>query len=124
MKNLMILNRKGVTRIVFVFKTFVVKVPNFLVHHQHFLNGCYANWSERQLYKQFKTINDCEIKNLIIPSYFCSWFGLFQIQARAEELQRDLTKLEVEKFKDVCSNDIKKENFGIYKNTLVCLDYP
>lgn len=120
----MILNRKGVTRIVFVFKHFVIKIPNFTVCHQHFLNGCYANWSERRLYKTFKICSDCETKDLIVPSYYCSLFGLLQIQARALELERDLTDLELDLFKDICSNDFKKENFGIYKNTLVCLDYP
>ena len=112
---------KGVTRIVLVFDKFVVKIPNFLTQHNHFLLGCYANWSERKYCRMFK--NMPKYYDLVSPSYFCSWFGLIQIQARCEELDRDLTKQEIKKFKSVCNYDIKKENFGYYNNKLVCLDY-
>lgn len=112
--------RKGVTRVVFVFKKFVIKIPNFNYCHSHFLQGCYANWSERQYCKIFKNHKDY---NLVAPSYFCSWFGLIQIQAKCKPLLRDLSNKEIDKFKFVCKGDIKKENFGWYKGKLVCLDY-
>ncbi len=117
----MIINRKGVTRIVFVFSKFVIKIPNFIYQHNHFLQGCYANWSERQYCKSFRNLP--EFYDLVIPSHFCSWFGLIQIQARAIELDRHLTDEEWDKFKEVASNDMKKENFGYYKGRVVCLDY-
>lgn len=112
---------KGVTRIVFVFDKFVIKIPNFLYQHNHFLNGCYANWSERRYCKIFKNLP--EHYDLVCPSYFCSYFGLIQVQARCQELDRDLTVHECTKFESVASHDMKKENFGWYKNRLVCLDY-
>ncbi len=119
----MIVKLNGVTRIVFVFKTIVIKIPNFLYQHNHFLQGCYANWSERHYCKMMYRVENNKFYNLVAPSYFCSWFGLLQIQARCQELDRDLTDEEIEIFKDVCGGDIKKQNFGYYKGKLVCLDY-
>ena len=69
-----------------------------------------------------KNIDDNKFYNLVAPSIFCSWFGLIQIQKRCTELDRNLTDEEKRHFMSVCQ-DIKKENFGHYKNRLVCLDY-
>lgn len=119
------INRKGVTRIVFIFKTFVIKIPNFTHCHLHFLQGCYANWSERNYYKtHIKTDYENNLVDYVAPSYFCLWFGLIQIQAKCEKLTRDLSEEEKEFYKPLCWGDNKKENFGYYKNKLVCLDYP
>ncbi len=114
----MLLSLKGCSRIVFFIGKYVIKIPNFLVCHLHFLQGCYGNWSERQYYKSIKNIEN----SLVAPSLFCFYFGLFQIQLRCIELDRDLTSQEVDKFKDICF-DIKKENFGYLNNKLVCFDY-
>ena len=121
----MILDKKGVTRIVILTKNYAIKIPNFLYQHNHFLQGCYANWSERMLYKMWKDYTDePNLRELIAPSYFCSWFGLIQIQKRVALLNRDLTKGEKKKFKIVASTDLKKENFGILDGRIVCVDYP
>lgn len=119
----MIINRKGVTRIVFIFDRFVIKIPNFLVQHNHFLHGCLANWNERYFYKRWNK-TQFKLLNKAVPSIFCSWFGLFQIQKRCEVLNRDLTLEEIEEYKYLHNGDIKKENFGYYEGELVCLDYP
>jgi len=116
------LNNKGVTRIVFLFKNIVIKIPNFLYCHQHFLQGCYANWSERTFYKNMKLIAH-PLYHKVAPSYYCSWFGLIQIQARCKPMLQDLTEEQKKEFEPVCGLDNKKENFGWYKDTLVCLDY-
>lgn len=91
----------------------------------HFLQGCYANWSERNYYKiNIKAIYENNMSHYVAPSYFCSWFGIIQIQARAKELKRDLTEGEKKFYKPLCWGDNKKENFGWYDNKLVCIDYP
>ncbi len=113
---------KGSSRIVFKFKHYVIKIPNFLVCHLHFLYGCYGNWSEREYYKRCKKISDKLHIELLSPSYFCSWFGLIQIQARCKERLEYLTEEEKDIFKDI-TTDIKCQNFGYYKGKLVCLDY-
>lgn len=117
------INLKGVTRIVFVFKNFVIKVPNFTICHEHFLIGCQANWTERNISKTFSKCKDCNLTWTIAPTYFCLWFGLFQIQARCLELDRHLTKKEVKYFKSLGFTDLKKENIGWYKDRLVIFDY-
>ncbi len=115
------INNNGITRTVFIFNRFVIKIPKLNYKHIHFLQGCYANWSERNYCKMFKKFPRFYEK--VAPSYFCSWFGLIQIQAKCEPLKRNLTYKEKKKFKSLCGNDNKKENFGWYKNRIVCLDY-
>ena len=117
-----LVNQKGVTRIVFLIGNYAIKIPNFTVCHLHFLHGCYANWSERHYCKIMKNIENDKFYNLVAPSIFCSFFGLIQVQKRCIELDRHLTDDEILKFKDIC-NDIKKENFGYFNGILVCLDY-
>lgn len=115
---------KGVTRIVFIFNNIVVKIPNFLYQHSHFLQGCYANWSEREYYKRHsKADYENNMVEYVVPSYFCSWFGLLQIQARCEPKLENLTEEEEKFYEPLCGTDCKKENFGWYKGRLVCLDY-
>lgn len=117
------IDRKGVTRIVFIFRHFVIKIPNFNHCHQHFLQGCYANWSERVYCKRMKGVEGNKFYNKVAPSFWCSWFGLIQIQAKCTPVLRHLTDEEIEHFKDLHGGDYKKENFGWYKGRLVCLDY-
>jgi hypothetical protein len=112
---------QGCSRIVFFFGDYAIKIPNFTVCHSHWLQGCHGNWSERILYKS-STRYGIELKHLLAPSYFCSWFGLFQIQAKCQPKLEHLTEEEKTMFKGITS-DIKKENFGYFKNNLVCFDY-
>ena len=114
----------GITRNVILIGKYAFKFPT-LHSHIHFLNGCYANYSERRFYKNFKGVyvSDEDLTSKVAPSLFCSYFGLLQIQRRLTPLTRDLTPTEVELFKGVCT-DIKKENFGYLNGKLLCLDYP
>lgn len=114
----------GVTRIVFLLGRYVVKIPNFLVQHDHFLAGCKANWTERKLWKMFRECEGMPHRNLFVPSTFCSWFGLIQIQHRAVVRSNDdpLTDEELRTFKNI-TTDTKASNFGYYKGRLVCIDY-
>lgn len=116
------LNKQGITRIVILYKNIAIKIPNFLYNHQHFLQGCYVNWCERTFYKNMKSISH-QFHYKVAPSYFCSWFGLIQIQARCEPMTEELTDKQKEEFEPICGLDNKKENFGWYKGKLVCLDY-
>lgn len=118
------INTKGITRIVFVFKTIVVKIPKFTYSMQHFLQGCCANWSERKYCKDFKNADyDENMYDWVAPSYWCSWFGLIQLMVKCEPNLHDLTFDEVEFYKPLSVPDTKRQNFGFYKGRLVCLDY-
>lgn len=116
--------RSGITRIVFLIGNYAFKIPNFKYNHCHFLQGCYANWSERKYYKGFINANyRGNLVEHVAPSYFCLAFGLFQIQARCKPLLIELSDEQKEFYKPLCAGDNKKENFGIYNNKIVCLDY-
>lgn len=120
MKQSRLIDFRGVTRLVFVFKSIVIKIPRLNFGHTNFLYGCLSNWKERQFYKKFKDVPG--FGELIVPTVWCSWFGLIQIQRRAYVLDRNLTQEEIEKFNKVCT-DSQGANFGIYNGNLVCIDY-
>jgi hypothetical protein len=113
--------KKGDTRTVWLIFNIAIKFPS-LCSHKAFIHGCYCNWSERNLYKT-ATRYGTDLTPLLCPSYFCFVFGLFQIQKRAKELERDLTLCEVATMKCVTS-DIKRTNFGTIDGEVICLDYP
>lgn len=120
----MTVDRKGITRIVFIFNNFVIKIPNFRYCMSHFLQGCYANWSERDYYKRHIDVDyENNMVEYVAPSYFCSWFGLIQIQAKCEPMLEHLNDEQKKFYEPLCSTDNKKENFGWYQGRLVCLDY-
>lgn len=115
--------KKGTTRIVFIlFEKWVIKIPNFTYSHLHFLNGCYANYSERDYCKKFKNLPEFYCK--VAPSLFCSWFGLIQIQMYCKPLIYAISDYDLERLSDVRGRETKTQNFGLYKNKIVCLDYP
>lgn len=111
----------GITRIVILVGNYAIKIPNFTYSHQHFLNGCIANWSERVYTKMYKNA-DCDFYSKIAPTIFCIWFGLISIQKRVILLDRSLTEAECIYFKDQTS-DIKGTNFGYLNEKIVCIDY-
>lgn len=116
--------KTGSSRKVFLIGKYAIKVPN-CYSHKTFLNGCRDNWSERNTCRYFKgvyTSMGIDLTELLVPSLFCSWFGLIQIQLRVELLTRELTSNEVEKFGGVCS-DLQSNNFGFLKGKLLCFDY-
>jgi hypothetical protein len=110
------LKLNGCYRIVLLIGKYAIKIANFKGRHLDFLLGCYNNYKERSYYKQTADIR-------VAKSYFCSWFGLIQIQKRYNMLERDLTNQEIESFSDVHFGDYKRENFGLENNQLKCLDY-
>lgn len=115
----------GATRRVFVFKTFVIKVPN-TQEYKLFLHGILANLQE----KVFSRINRPDLAKV----KFCGKLGLFLIMERAETL--DVINLDWLKFKEDLEeqykNDEMKEfmlsdakpcNWGYIDNKLVKIDY-
>lgn len=110
----------GTTRCTILIGKFAIKIPR-LCSHLNFLKGCLGNWKERDFCKQFKCLP--EFYNLVVPSIFCSWFGLVQVQYRCDKLKlTDKVDLSKFKTKSICS-DLTYHNFGYYKGELVCLDY-
>ena len=117
------INLKGSTRVVLVFKSFVIKIPTF-ASWKLFLNGVLANLQERQF-------SNMQNENLA-SVFFSDPIGLFIVMEKVREVKhRGLFFLELERL--VCSSDVHKdfwisdckpENYGYNKkNKLVKLDF-
>lgn len=113
--------RKGITRIAILVGWYAIKLPRLSNGHLNFLHGCLSNYGERDFYKKCRDYKP--MAELIAPSYFCTLFGLVQIQKRCVENKRELTEEELLKFECVRHGDKKPANFGYIDNRLVCLDY-
>lgn len=118
--------KEGGTRVVFYIGKYAIKIATFKRTHAQFLQGCYANFSERSFCKLMSkrySINSEINEKLVAPSLWCSWFGLLQIQMKVEILDRRLNYDEQMQFADI-TDDWNPVNFGIYQNRIVCVDYP
>lgn len=112
----MYLERKGVTRLVFIFKDFVVKIPNFTCQWNHFLSGLIGNMEEFKTWKYNKS-------ELLCPILWASWGGWILIMKRVEvctyEDEIDYTPWVTAGF----GGDDKPDNYGYLDNKLVKIDY-
>lgn len=114
--------KTGVTRIVILCGKYVIKIPNCSNCHLHFLHGCYANWSERFQTKQHVGISD--YGDTIVPSIFCSWFGLIQIMERAASVEENYYYYcNADLLKKQGHSDIKPTNVGWHKEKIKMVDY-
>lgn len=120
----------GSNRTVILLGQYAFKFPS-TYSHTLFLKGCLSNWKERSFFKNFKGVYcDGDLTLLVAPSYFCSWFGICQIQKRIVPLcdldNRDLALFLLDQKKDqlskVCS-DLNISNVGIINNEIKVLDY-
>lgn len=118
-----LIKKEGITRIVILIGNFAIKFPNVRNGQLNFLTGCLSNYRERLYCKTFKGVLNNYYYSLVAPSIYCSIFGLVQIQKRCIPLNRELSGDEIDKFREISRGDLKPENFGIFKNKVVCLDY-
>lgn len=114
---------KGSTRIVFIFKKFVIKIPS-LYSWENFLNGLLANIQERK----FATLG----REDLAPIYLSSRLGLFVVMKRArkiteyseDELWNILNKTySGSDIYDFMLSDYKITNYGMINNKIVKIDY-
>lgn len=112
----------GVTRCVLLTSRYAIKFVR-MRNMLHFLQGCYANWSERHLCRQFKTMKGHPLCDMVAPSLWCSYFGLVQIQVRVEVCTTMLSNAELIRLERVRNGETKHTNFGYYQGRIVCLDY-
>ena len=115
----------GATRKVFIFKNFVVKVPN-AHEYRLFLNGILGNLQE----KAFSKMGRYDLAKV----KFCDILGLVLIMERAQMV--DVENVDYENFKDKLEeiykdddmkefmlSDAKPSNWGYIKERLVKIDY-
>jgi len=117
----------GITRTVFIFNKFVIKIPTFKQYNL-FLRGLLANLNE----KSFSGIHSD-----LARVYWCCGLGFLLIMERAEVIDNDggkwgscwhFIKMLEEKYKDdklksFLLSDCKPSNWGLIGDRLVKIDY-
>lgn len=115
------IERKGITRIVLVFNTFVIKIPNFTYCWAHFLQGLLSNINESKTWKYNKN------KHLLCPVIWTSYGGWILIMKKAivcRWLSENGEEIDYSKWTAVdLGGDDKSQNYGVYKDRIVKIDY-
>ena len=117
------INRQGITRIVFVFHFFVVKIPN-IFNYLHCIKGLLANIQETNTYRWNSGKYYTWKCSLLCPVFWASWGGWIIVMKRArvltkEEFESADTRLHREHF----YGDDKFNNYGYIDNRVVKIDY-
>lgn len=122
----MTINLKGVTRIVFVFRHVVVKIPKFYVQWDHFLKGIIGNIEEGRTWRYNSGKYERGTSYLLCPVIWTSWGGWILIMKRAEPLTRDQWDLVcnlLDEYQKYFAGDDTMNNYGILDSKLVKIDY-
>lgn len=116
--------KHGSTRIVFIFKQFVIKTPN-VKEYRLFLNGILSNLQEKE-WSKIGRKDLCKV-------HFCDVFGLVLIMRKAKPLQRNIKfkrfkeilnqKYKDDNLKEFMLSDLKLSNWGWVDGKLVKVDY-
>jgi hypothetical protein len=110
---MMIIDRKGVTRIVILTKNYAIKLPRLNYGWMNFVQGVYCNLSERQCWNATKSEYLC-------PTLF-SFLGFINIMPRVLVCK---SEYEIDSIPNEEGEDRKTENYGRYEDRIVCVDYP
>jgi hypothetical protein len=120
----MIINRKGVTRIVIEFKRVVVKIPNFTCQWSHFLKGIVGNINENKTWKYNSGNFEKGTSYLLCPVLWCSWGGWILVMKKAIPLQRsEWDTTYIPEHKKYFKGDDTISNYGWLDGRLVKFDY-
>lgn len=129
------INHQGCTRIVFILKNIVIKIPRFTYSWEHFLKGIIGNIQENKTWKYNSGKWESGNSYLLCPVVFCSWGGWILIMKRAdikkhiEEIRNesqclDAIETRYSKWVEVgFKGDDKPDNYGYIGDQLVKVDY-
>lgn len=118
--------RKGVTRIVFVFKNVVVKIPNFTCQWSHFLKGIIGNIEEGRTWRWNSGKYEKGTSHLLCPVLYTSAGGWFLVMKRAKTLsfeEWDLIDPDCSEHRKYFAGDDTCSNYGFLDGRLVKIDY-
>jgi hypothetical protein len=117
--------KTGITRIVFVLETRVVKIPNFFYSWQSFLRGILANISEGQTWRWNSGKYERGKSHLLCPVILTSWGGWILIMRKAETaiFYEDGREFDFSKHIAEFPGDDKPSNYGFLEGRLVKIDY-
>lgn len=114
---------KGVTRIVIVLKSVVIKIPK-LVQWDHFIRGILSNIDENRTWKYNSGKYERGASHLLCPVIWCSWGGWILIMKRATPLTReDWDKVNFHNHVRIFPGDDTISNYGFLDSRLVKIDY-
>lgn len=118
------INRNGCTRIVFIFKKIVVKIPNFTYSWEHFLKGLIANIHESKCWKYNSGKFETGLSSLLCPVLWCSYGGWILIMKKAKVLT-DLEFIESDISEHIkhFAGDDKSDSYGWINDNIVKIDY-
>lgn len=116
---------KGVTRIVFILKHVVIKIPKFTCQWEHFIKGLLANISENKTWKYNSGEYESGKSHLLCPVVWCSWGGWILVMKKVDRcLQYDeWDKWDISEHRKHFEGDDTVSNYGILNNKLVKIDY-
>ncbi len=135
----MYINTRGITRTVFVFKTFVVKIPKIRYGYRNFLRALLSNIDEGNIWNNLKYTPEIDRYGLFCPVIWHTKTGFILIMKRAdverhceemvsllemEESRREALQKYYKKWIDQgYGGDDKPDNYGYINNKLVKVDY-
>lgn len=121
------INNKGVTRTVFCFKNFVVKVPCIHKGWCNFLRGLVGNINEGQTWRWNSGAFEKGTSHLLCPVLLTSWGGWFLVMKRAKTLTNNewelLSDVDCSEHKKHFGGDDSVRNYGYLDSRLVKIDY-
>lgn len=114
----------GVTRIVILLKTVVIKIPNFRYRWDHFLMGLTSNIHEGKTWRYNSGIFELGKSKYLCPVVWTSWGGWILIMKRAKDLPYGIfsDKL-IATHKEYFPGDDGWGNYGMYQGRIVKIDY-
>lgn len=117
--------KTGITRWVIITDKYAIKFPNPSYSIQHWLKGWLANISERNIWVAFNSegIEDQKIKYILCPVLKQYIWGFISIMPRCSPVPENEFPEENPYLDIVSWGDYKIDNYGIYKNRMVCFDY-
>ena len=117
---------KGATRIVFIFRHKVVKVPRLIIW-SNFLRGLLGNITENRTWKWNSGRYAEGREKLLCPVLWCSWGGWLLVMRKVEVVTyaewKALTEKDITSYKQHFPGDDHRRNYGWYEGRLVKLDY-
>lgn len=118
--------KKGITRIIFIFQNYVIKLPNFTYSWNLFLTGLLANLNERNCWK-YNVDNE-----LLCPIIWMSIGGWILVMKKVDVKkhieERKLDNINhfdyyIKWINSGFGGDDKPDNYGYLNEKLVKIDY-
>lgn len=115
----------GYTRVVFLYKNYAIKIPNYRYGWATFLQGLLANINESTTWKSNTGVLEQGRSHLLCPVLWCSWGGWILVMRKVDIVITDEMGKHIDFSRHYVEfpGDDKPDNYGILNGRLVKLDY-